>query len=160
MSARKIQIGQDIVKYANIMNDLLDVASMHMKEIAEDTGGKYQVIDKTKSTIESLAFKDASFEELRDRVQKDCRNALAYKVTLDNYIASMDKELLADCLSKFNISLESIQSDTARMEQVCKTVLSKIANIKNKAELKTIATDIDSKIEPLKLIRRPWCLEK
>ena len=170
MGIREYQIGADIMRYVAILNDLADVTSLHMKEINEATGSKYQIpvprneklalglIAADGTDLAPGLTRDAEVEELKERVLRDFQNAKSYEITVRDFMSSLPSTELAKALAKFDETSEGLLATVDNIGNTIDAVMPKVSKTKSKGELKTLSKDIDSKVPALKLLRRTWCL--
>lgn len=153
-SRQQKQIIDDLLRFVNIMNDLLDVAALHLKEINEETGGSLQVIGDDK------VYRRATTDELISMAQRKGQNVLNYYSTIDGFIAGYGEDEIKNVLSSFNYDPEEILSDISAMRDEAEHIINNVGSCSDKSELVKISDHIDSNIPKLTLVRRSWCIGK
>jgi len=149
---QEIQIAQDLVRFVNIMNDLLDCASWVLKEVDPQLGNKFQMQE------EDGIFRDATLEELKERGKRTGQNVLGYRNMITQFISKYGANKVKTALTSIEIDIADIQNDVTKMEAEARNLNNFIENAKSKAELISFAESIDSNIPKLTLVRRSWCL--
>jgi len=153
MSTRQeIQIAQDLVRFVNIMNDLLDCISFRLKEIDPQTGNKYQIQEK------DLTLRDATLEELKAKGKRVGQNVLGYRNMINQFFSGYGIDNVETALASIGIDIADIQNDITKMEVEARNLNNFILSAKNKGELISFAKRIDNNIPKLTLVRRSWCL--
>lgn len=147
-----IQIAQDLIRFVNIMNDLLDCASFILREKDPQTGEKYQIQN------EDGTFRDATLDELKESVKRTGQNVLGYWNMLTNFKNKYGGANLANALASLGIDALAIQSDLNNFDTEAKYLWQNIKSAQTKAELIPFADRIDLNIPKLVLVRRSWCL--
>lgn len=153
MATRKdIQIAQDLIRFLNIMNDLMDCASYILREIDPQTGGPYQVLDG------AGGMRPATLEEIKQEVKRIGQNAIGYwnmmRTFVDLYGAQKTKTALQSLgmnVIEFQADLESIRTEAAHIRDT-------VINATTKADLLPYADHVDANVPKLVLVRRSWCL--
>ena len=152
---QQIQIAQDIVRFVNIMNDLMDCASYILRDIDPQTGLEYliQIPD-----IDPPQFRDATLDELKQAVKRIGQNVLGYWNMLNDFKTKYGGANLVTALSSLGIDAVAINNDLANFDTEAKHLWQNINNAQTKEELIPFADRIDANIPKLVLIRRSWCL--
>jgi len=145
------QIVDDIIRFANIMNDLLDVAALHLKEIDEETGGKLQV-------SKNGTFRDITVDELVSMTRRAGQNVLGYYQTITDFIDNYGQKNLEIVLLSFGYDPVEIMTDISIMQQEARNIVDNVGICKEKADLQGLAERIDNNVSKLTLVRRSWCL--
>lgn len=148
-----IQIAQDLIRFINIMNDLLDCASYILREKDPQTGKKYQIIDK----VTGLE-RDATLDELKNTVKRTGQNVLGYWNQIDAFITKFGAANARDALLSLGVDVTAIQADLVNLDTEAKHLWQNIKNAQTKAELLPFADRIDANVPKLVLVRRSWCL--
>lgn len=149
-----IQVTQDLVRFVNIMNDLLDCASYTLKEIDPETGDRFQIREGVGGEI----YRDATLEELKLTARQSGQNALAYRNTLQSFIIKYGGENIRKALLSLNVNYDDILSDITTMENEARNLVNNVKFCETKAELISMAKQIDQNVPKLVLVRRSWCL--
>ena len=147
-----IQIAQDLIRFINIMNDLLDCASFILREKDPQTGEKFQVKN------EDGTFRDATLQELKDAVKRTGQNVLNYWDMLDTFKAKYGGANIANALSALGVDAAAINNDLANFDTEARHLWQNIKDAQTKEELIPFADRIDANIPKLILVRRSWCL--
>lgn len=142
------QIAQDIIKFVNIMNDIMDCNSWILQDKDPQTGGIFQ----------TPHAQDATLDDLKDASQRCCQNIAGYQNMIDEFLNRVDRKVVEDALLVLGISLSDIEADMANMATECDYLTANVKNVKSKAELVPIAEHINTNIPKLTLVRRSWCL--
>lgn len=148
----EIQIAQDLIRFVNIMNDLVDVASYQAREIDAETG------DKLQKREEDGSFRDATLDELKEMVKRKLLNALGYYNTLKGFLDKIDLALVVSGLSGLDVNAQEVKDNLMDMKSVADYVRTNLPSISTKAELADLGVYIDDNVPKLILIRRSWCL--
>jgi len=146
-----IQIAQDLIRFVNIMNDLLDCASYILRGKDPQTGGIFQI-------QEGQVSRDATLDELKENVKRTGQNVLGYRNMLQSFIASYGGKNIREALLSFNVNYDDILADITAMENEARNLGNNIQGCKGKADLAPFADSIDANIPKLVLVRRSWCL--
>lgn len=149
---QEIQIAQDLIRFVNIVNDLMDVAAYTLQNIDAQTGEQLQMED-TPGT-----FRDTTFEELRDRTVRLGQNVGGYKVQIITFLDSVDQALVVSGLSALGVNASTLRDDLIDMNTVRNYVASNLPSATTKADLVTLGQHIDANVPKLTLVRRSWCL--
>ena len=152
---QQIQIAQDLVRFVNIMNDLLDCASWVLREINPLTGEKYQIRIPMTDPPE---FRDATLDELKETVKRMGQNVLGYWNMIDAFKNKYGGANLRDALLSLGVDVTAIQADLANFDVEAKHLWQNIKDAQTKEELIPFADRIDANIPKLILVRRSWCL--
>ena len=147
----EIQIAQDLIRFVNIMNDLIDVASYEAKEIDAQTGNKLQI-------PEDSTFRDATLDELKEMVKRRLLNALGYYNMLKAFLDKIDMSLVLSGLSALSVNTQELKNNLMDMKSVGEYVRANLSNVTTKSELANLGTYIDNNVPKLILVRRSWCL--
>lgn len=150
-----VQIAQDLIRFVNIMNDLLDRASYILREINPETGEKHQVrIPET----DPPEFRDATLDELKQTAKRTGQNVLGYRNMLQSFITRYGGKDIRKILLSINVSYDDILADITVMENVARNLNNNAESCNTKAELISMAEQIDQNVPKLILVRRSWCL--
>ena len=150
-----IQIAQDLIRFVNIMNDLMDCASYILREIDPQTGLEYLVqIPNT----DPPQFREATLDELKQAVKRTGQNVLGYWNMIDEFKSKYGAVNVRDALLSLGIDAIAINNDLANFDTEAKHLWQNISAATTKAELIPFADRIDANISKLVLVRRSWCL--
>ena len=152
---QEIQIAQDLIRFINIMNDLLDCASWILREIDPQTGEKYQMQIPDTDPPE---FRDATLEELKETVKRMGQNVLGYWNMIDAFKNKYGGANLRDALLSLGVDVTAVQTDLANFDVEARHLWQNIKDAQTKEELIPFADRIDANIPKLILVRRSWCL--
>jgi len=156
---QEIQIAQDLVRFVNIMNDLLDCASWILKEIDPQTGNKLQIQEpQGEGEIGAPIFRDTTLEELKERGKRAGQNVLGYRNVLQNFITKYGSVNIIKALASWKINYQDLLDDITIMETEARNLNNLIGAANSKADLISFAESINANIPKLVLVRRSWCL--
>lgn len=148
------QITDDLIRYVNIMNDIIDVSALHLRAKNEETGEKLQVTDD----IEGAVPRDMTTEELVAQVKREAQNALGYSNSINTFIVNFGVVNVEKALTATGYVFTDIQTDVEAMKQEALYLSVNVGSLKDKAGFETLASHIDANIPKLTLVRRTWCL--
>ena len=149
-TTQQIQIADDIVRYKNIMNDLLDFVSYQLRRINPDTGQAY--LDR-----EGNPF---THEQIQQFVHKNMVAVRNFKAIILDFVDKLGSQVVIDALQAVNITdLVGLKNEIINMDNVAGTVLNQVDKAANDTDFIAIASHIDANVEKLKLIRRRWPLQ-
>jgi len=146
-----IQIAQDLIRFINIMNDLMDCASYILREKDPQTGAKYQI-------QEGETFRDATLDELKEKAKRTGQNVLNYWDMIEEFKDGYGAANVRDALLSLGIDAVAINNDLANLDTEAKHLWQNIKNAQTKEQLIPFADRIDANIPKLILVRRSWCL--
>ena len=147
-----IQIAQDLIRFVNIMNDLIDCASYILREKDPQTGNKFQI-------QEGEVSRDATLEELKENVKRTGQNMIGYWNTITAFKNKYGGAKLKTALESMGVDVLAIQADLANLDTEARHVWQNIQAAQTKAELLPFADRIDANVPKLILVRRSWSLE-
>lgn len=154
---RKKQIVDDFIRFINIMNDLVDVTSIRLKELDERTGDRKQVPVNPGTPEEMPETRDITVDEMKHQVKRGCQNVIGYYLGLTQFIDTYGEDKLETALTVFGYDFQELKSDIQKMVDVAKHINNNVDACKDKTELKNLSNHIDTNIQKLPLIRRSWC---
>jgi len=152
-----IIVGQEIIRYANIINDLLDVISYELKEIDPQTG-----LDLLKKVQPTEIGGEATYEnytdaELRLMVKKRADSVKVYKQALDEFIAAYGDVKTAEALKAYGITdLVAFKADITNLSNRAQYIIDNVLDTKNSKT--TLSEYVDDNVAKLPLMRRRWGL--
>ena len=146
-----IQIAQDLIRFMNIMNDLLDCTSYILKGIDPQTGGPYMI-------QENGNLREPTFDELRDDGKRAAQNVLGYWQMISEFINGYGAQNVQKALTSLGINLGSYQSDLALLQAEAQYLNNSISGAQSKADLIVFADRLDLNVPKIVLVRRTWCL--
>lgn len=149
---QEIQIAQDIIKFINTMNDLLDCASWMLREKDPQTGGKLQF------QVEENPPRDFTLEEIKENVKRIGQNVLGYWNMINGFKDKYGGINLKNAMLSLGVDVVDIQNDLASFDIEAKYLWQNIQNAQTKVELIPFADRIDTNVPKLTLVRRSWCL--
>lgn len=150
---QEIQIAQDLIRFVNIMNDLIDVVSYMLQEIDAQTGEPLQIIDKETGLLRPLTF-----DELKANSVRACQNIGGYFVQIKNFLDKIDTTIVLSGLSALGIDTNTFKNEMLAINDARNYVRSALSSTMTKADLVIIGQYIDTNIPKLTLVRRSWCL--
>lgn len=171
---QEIQIAQDLIRFVNIVNDLMDVTAYTLQDIDAQTGKHLQIqelIDsrtelpflETATPEERAEFgveinRDATFEELRDRTIRLGQNVGGYKVQIITFLDAVDQALVVSGLTALGVNALTLKTELLAMNDVRLYVATNLPTFTTKDSLAVLGQYIDTNIPKLTLVRRSWCL--
>ena len=160
MATRKdIQVALDLINRVNNMNDMLDVCSMVMQDKDPETGMKLRLVDEAESQIAGeTQYKNATEIDLQEIAVRKCQNAKGYYVQCNAFLKKVDRQMIIDSLAALGLSLIDIENDLVQMNSVATTVILGISSKNTKQAIAEFSKEITDNVEPLRLVRRTWCL--
>ncbi len=149
------QIAQDVIRFINIVNDLMDVASFMMRELDQDGAPliKPEVINPPEPA------RPYTFDEIKAMLARTRQNILAYWGLIDNFISVYGAANVAIALNCVGVSAVVVKQELDSLKDVINYVSTNMAGLTTKAQLIPLADYIDTNTEKLPLVRRSWCLE-
>ena len=141
------QIAQDIIRFVNIVNDLLDVTSFMMRELDADGA--------------SLVDNDGNpytFQMIKDRMIRVRQNILNYWSMIDIFITTYGTAKVVTALNCVGVSATVVKQELDNIKDVINYVSTNMAGLTEKYELIPLADYIDENTNKLPLVRRSWCL--
>lgn len=148
---QEIQIAQDLIRFVNIVNDLMDVTAYMMQEIDAQTGGPLQI-------EEEGIFRSLTFKELKDRVVRACQNVQGYKIMIMDFLDSADQAMIVSGLGVLGVDLLTFKNELLAMNTVRDYVAGQLSLMDAKVDLVILGQYIDANVPKLTLVRRSWCL--
>ena len=136
-------IAEDVCRFANIVNDLLDCASYIARNIDPNTG------DVTVFTVEEIKAKIASSVNSITTV---------YYPRLIAYIDALTLTRIQDALTARAIDAAILRADIVSMKAEADWIVANLASATTYAQLISGANHIDANIPKLPLFRRLWAL--
>lgn len=150
---QEIQIAQDLIRFVNIMNDLIDVASYILQEVDAQTGEPLQITDK-----ETELLRDLTFEELKNNSVRACQNIGSYFVQIKSFLDKVDLSMVSSGLTALGVDTNTLRNEMLAINDTRNYVRSALLSAMTKADLIIIGQYIDTNIPKLTLVRRSWCL--
>ena len=150
---QEIQIAQDLIRFVNIMNDLIDVASYMLQEVDAQTGEPLQVTDK-----ETQLPRDLTFDELKDNSVRACQNIGGYFTQNKSFLDKVDLAMVSRGLTALGVDVNTLKNEMLAINGAKNYVKSALLSATTKADLIIIGQYIDVNIPKLTLVRRSWCL--
>ena len=150
----EIQIALDVIKFSNIINDLLDCLSWQLQGIDPNTGGPFLLSDEMGKTHEPTV------EEMKEIIQRTLANAEGYWNIISNGFKNIGSStLLKNGLSALGVNANSLKSEVTDMKNVMDQIKADHTQMLNKEELRVLGQTVDSNIPKLKLLRRGWAIK-
>jgi len=149
----EIQIAQDIIKFTNVMNDLLDCLSWQLQEIDPNTGGTLKI------KPEGEAERNYTTAELKDVAVRTVANALGYRNQMVNFLVKTGMLALATTgLTALGVDRAVVVQEVSGMKSVCDYLTANIPGAADKAALAQVGAYISTNVPKLKLVRRAWAV--
>ena len=136
------QIAIDVCRFANIVNDLLDVCAYVARNIDPNNG------DVTTLTV----------EEIKAQITEHIASVNLYYATLTQYIDGLTVVRIQAALLAWDINAQNLRDDLVSMRDVATVISNQLPTITTFAELENGATYIDNNVPKLPLFRRRWDL--
>jgi hypothetical protein len=150
---QEIQIAQDLIRFVNIMNDLIDVASYMLQEIDAQTGKPLQVTDK-----ETELLRDLTLEELKNNSVRACQNIGGYFIQIQGFLDKVDLSMVSSGLTALGVDVNTLKNEMLAINDARNYVKAALSSAVTKADLVIIGQYIDANIPKLTLVRRSWCI--
>lgn len=140
---QEIQVAFDIIKFVNIINDLLDV-SVPMAR------GQVKIWDKGLE-----AERDMTLDEIKTHLKRTCLNIYGYRDKLNAFLAVPEKKQLAiNGLSAIEVNLPEVKGQYQDMINEVDYIYAEVDNVTDQSGLNAIADHIDANVPKLSLLRR------
>ncbi len=141
---QEIQTALDLIRYANIAQDLFN-------ETAKIARGEVQ---KTTGSLTAQTKEDMTVEDIKQGVSINMQNINTYTSIIRKYLGTQEKRTMAiNGLTALGVSLTDIEKDITDFESKRNTVLGTISMARDAVELKIVGDDIDATISNLNLLR-------
>ena len=144
---QQIQIAQDIIRFVNITNDMLDSISYVFRGVNPRTGGPL-VDDSTGQPFDLSAIKTKA-GKTRDAI-------LGYWSMIEDFRVAYGTAALADALNAFGVSATVVKADIDAIKGVINYCSAQMPSVVDLAGLIPLADYIDVNIDKLPLVRRSW----
>jgi hypothetical protein len=141
------QIAQDLVRFVNIVNDLIDVTSFMMRELDHDGA---PLVDKYGDPY--------TFQMIKDGMMRARQNILNYWSMIDVFMTTYGATNVANALNCVGVSATNVKQELDNIKDVINYVSTNMVGLTTKTELLPLADYIDTNVSKLPLVRRSWCL--
>jgi len=148
MSRRKKQIAWDLIRFTNIINDLIDVASWYLHDIDPNNG--------TSPILMKETLEESTVDWLKTQVVSCYNNCVNYYSTLLNYIGATPNADIISALADEDIVASELRAELDVMKNAILYVKNNFASATTKTELDVFGDYLDANIPKLDLVRRPW----
>lgn len=141
------QIAQDIVRYANAIQDVLNFNAYALKRIHPETGGVF--------------LKDGSpwpIEDLKDFVSDNIQSLIAYKTAIEDFVTKVGRQTVVNALTAYGIDIDPILAELISMWNAGRYVFENIPSATTDAQLGALGDYLLANVPILKLLRRRWNL--
>lgn len=152
------QISTDVCRFANIINDLLDVCAYTLHNLDANTGDVLQVVDVPGTIDVPTTYRAATVEDIKAMVAKNANAVSVYYSALNQFIGGLTQTRVRDALLAWEIDAQSLRDDLLVMRDISITIGNQIGNATTFAQLETGAVYIDNNVSKLPLFRRRWDL--
>ena len=140
---QNIQVALDLIKFVNIVNDLLDVSVPVAR-------GQVQIWDEGLQ-----ANRDMTVDEIKAILKRTCANITGYQNKLTNFLAVPEKKQLAiDGLSAIGVNLTEAKNQLTDMIVEKNYVNTQVDIATDQPGLTAIGDHIEANVPTLPLIRR------
>lgn len=140
----------DIIRFTNIINDLVDCASYYLHDI-DPIDGTSPVMDKSNNSPE-----ESTVDYLKSKVNNTYKSILPYYQILTSYIDGSDTQAIVDSLASEGITASELRTEIDTMRNAIVYVTDNLGFATTKIELAALGTFIDSNVPKLDLVRRAW----
>ena len=144
---QQIQIANDLIRFVNLTNDLLDVASYILREQDPDTGGPL---------INEDTGQPFTLPQLKQRLARKRDAILSYWAMIDTFITAYGQSNVVDALNAWGVSAVTAKQELDDIKAVIQTATQMVQAATDKSELPAIADYIDANSIKLPLVRRSW----
>ena len=144
---QQIQIAQDVVRFVNIANDLVDCMSFILKGLDPQTG---------EPLIDDATGKPFTVEQIQTRVRKSRAAVLGYWQRIKDFYDAYGNQAFVAALSTQGVDATELMSDIDRIKSAANHVAENIGAV----DFKNLAGHIDTNVPKLPLVRRSWCIGK
>lgn len=148
------QIAQDVIRFVNIVNDLIDIASFMMRELDPDGAPliKPEIINPPEPA------RPYTFDEIKTLLIRTRQNILGYWSQIDIFITTYGASGVATALNCVGVNAVVVKQELDNMRDVINYVSTNMAGLTTKEQLIPLADYIDANTEKLPLVRRSWSL--
>ncbi|UCE05510.1 MAG: hypothetical protein JSW07_18160 [bacterium] len=150
---QEIQIAQDLIRFVNVMNDLLDSAAYILREIDPHTGDPYRVQDPF-----STENRVATLDEIKATITRLGKSVLGYWNMLASFKLGYGELDMDKALKALGVNANDIVADISTFKTEAQYLSQNIGNVINKTELIPYADRLDANVPKLRLVRRSWNL--
>jgi hypothetical protein len=141
------QIAQDIIRFVNIANDLIDVTSFMMLEL-----------DPNGAPLVDANGNPWTFQMIKDSMIQARQNILGYWGLIDTFITKYGAVNVATALNCVGVNATTVKQELDNLKAVINYVSTNMAGLTQKSELIPLADYIDANTDKLPLVRRSWSL--
>ena len=140
---QEIQVALDLVRFVNIVNDLLDNSVPVAK-------GEVKTFDR-----ESDEERDMTVEEMQSAMKRVCENIYGYKRIIVAFLAiSENQELAKSGLAALGIDDVKLRAEFGSMIAVTNHIYNNIDLLNGEVKLKDLGSYIESNVQKLPLVRK------
>jgi len=140
---QEIQVALDLVRFVNIVNDLLDNSVPVAK-------GEVKTFDR-----ESDEERDMTVEEMQSAMKRVCENIYGYKRIIVAFLAiSENRELAKSGLAALGIDDVKLRAEFGSMIAVTNHIYNNIDLLNDEVKLKDLGSYIESNVQKLPLVRK------
>lgn len=136
------QIVQDVVRYSNILNDLIDVVSYKLRRLNPDTGEP--LLD--------------NFNAIKTQIEDHIQNANIYYNALVDFINKVGTANVREALLTWDVDAAALKSEIDTMKAEGSHVWSELPTCNDFPDLIPLADRLDVNVPKLILLRRRWNL--
>lgn len=147
-----VQIAQDLVKFANNINNAIDITSYFLQEKEPETGQSATFVDEQGARKHTPG-------ELKDLAIKHLEMALLYEQRINTFISSYGAVNVDAALNSiYNMSSTDFSSDVDSMGDEARYIIGQLGATTDLTGLAVLGQHIDQTVSKLVLVRRSWCL--
>lgn len=157
---QEIQIAQDLVKFVNIINDLLDCMSWQLQGIDPADGGVFKVFPPdARETGDVADMVEPTVDELKALITRTLSNIEGYRANIQDYLDRASQQKIVRGLNALGIDdAVAFQADLVSMKGACDFLQANIGAVTTKAQLAQLGQHIDNNVPKLELVRRNWAI--
>ena len=144
---QQIQVAQDIVRFVNITNDMLDLISYVFRGVNPQTGGPL---------LNDATGEPFDLSVIKTKAGKTRNAILGYWSMIEDFRVAYGTAALADALNAFGVSATVVKADIDAIKDVINYCAGEMPSVTDLAGLIPLADYIDANIDKLPLVRRSW----
>lgn len=139
---QEIQIAYDLIRFINVVNDLLDSSVPLAKGLI-------------KTRMDEATERDMTVNEIKDALRRVCQNVYGYKTVILNFLnVPGNKQLAINGLIAWGVNLDNTKKELVDMLTVVDYVNTEVEKVTTSDELKTLGDYIDANVPKLPLVRK------
>jgi len=140
---QEIQVAWDLIKFINIINDLLDTSVPLVR-------GQIKITDNL-----TKEGRDMTVDEIKNALKQVCQNIYRYKKVILNFLdISKNNQLAINGLAAWGINLDNTKKELLDMLMVTDYLNTEVEKAVTLDKFKKLADYIDINVPKLPLIRK------